>query len=117
MKKPSWTSNCTYFSQYELAVDSNEEQVLETSRNYVILKYSPVQDISILTGNNYVYGLNASSDQLEERVCSSPLCSDTFSASTTSILNHSYLQAEVGNLQTLTGLYTNLENVATVKEE
>lgn len=118
MTKPSWTSNCPYFSQYELAVDRNEEQVLEMSRDYVILKYSPAQDISCLTRNDYVYGPNASSDQPEKTVCSySPLCSDTFSASTTSILNHSYLQADVGSLQTKTGLYTNLENVATEKKE
>ncbi|KAB5584358.1 hypothetical protein PHYPO_G00106520 [Pangasianodon hypophthalmus] len=121
IKKPSWPSNCPYFPQYRSAVDSNEEHAvhgLEMTREYVILKSSPVNDISSLTGNDYVYGLNASSDQLEESVCCySSLCSDTFSASTTNIVNHSYLQAEFGSLHTITGHYTNLENVTTSKEE
>lgn len=117
-KKTSWTPNCPYFPQYQLAVDKNEEQGLEMNREYVILKSSPVHDISSLNGNDYVYGLNMSLDQLEERVCCyPPLCSDTFSISTTNILNHSYLQAEIASLHTITGHYTNLEKVASAKEE
>lgn len=99
-------------------MDSNEKQGLEMSREYVILKSSPVHDITSMTGNDYVFGLNASSDKIKERACGYiSLCSDAFSASTTNILNHSYLQAEVGNLHTKTGHYTNLENVATFKDE
>ncbi|KAG7326245.1 hypothetical protein KOW79_009646 [Hemibagrus wyckioides] len=117
-KKSSWTPNCPYFPQYQLAVDKNEEQGLEMNREYVILKSSPVHDISSLNGNDYVYGLNTSLDQLEEKVCCySPLCSDIFSISTTNILNHSYLQAEIASLHTITGHYTNLETVASAKEE
>ncbi|KAK3574725.1 hypothetical protein QTP86_015380, partial [Hemibagrus guttatus] len=114
-KKTSWTSNCAYFPQYQLAVDKNEEQGLEMNREYVILKSSTVHNISSLNGNDYVYGLNPS---LEQQVCYySSLCSDTFSISTTNILNHSYLQAEIASLHTITGHYTNVEKVASAKEE
>lgn len=113
MKKPSWPPNCTHFPQYQLVMDNNMEYAvpgLEMIREYVILKSS--HDISSLTGNDYVYGLNALSDPLEGNICCySSLCSDTFSSSTTTtILNHSYLQAEVGSLSTITNHYTNLEN-------
>ncbi|KAI5614603.1 thrombopoietin receptor precursor [Silurus asotus] len=119
IKKPSKGS---YFPQYQLAVDSNKDcamQGLEMTREYVILKSSPAHDISCLAGNDYVYGVNAASNQVKETVCSyTSLCSDTFPASTTNILNQSYLQAEVGSeLHNIIGRYTNLENVATIKEE
>lgn len=118
MKPPSWASNCPRFTQDQLAVDSNEKQGLEMSHEYVILKSSPVHDNSSLTGNDYVYRLNASLDQLDERAHGYiSLCSDAFSTSTTNILNHSYLQAELGDPHTKTGHYTNLENVAPAKEE
>lgn len=115
MKIPSWPSNCPCFTQHQLAVDSNEEQGLEMGREYVILKSSPVHEISSLTGNDYVLGLKASSDQLEEKACYISLSSDTFSASPTNILNQSYLQPKVGNHNTIPGHYTNLENEATAK--
>ncbi|KAF4078907.1 hypothetical protein AMELA_G00187070 [Ameiurus melas] len=112
IKKPSWPPNCTHFPQYQLAMDNNEEYAvpgLEMIREYVILKSS--HDISSLTGNDYVYGLNALSDQLEENICCySALCPDTCSSCTTNILNHSYLQAEVGSLNNISH-YTNLENL------
>lgn len=118
MKAPTWPSNCLYFTQYQLAVDSSEKQGPDMSRDYVILKSGPVHDLTSMTGNDYVYGLNASSDQLEERVCGYiPLCLDTFSASTNNILNHSYLQADARSLHTVPAHYTNLENVATCTEE
>lgn len=115
----SWPSTCLFFTQYQLGVDSNEKQGLDMSQEYVILKSSPVRDLKSMTGNDYVHGLSTSSpDQLEERVCGYiSLCSDTFSASINDILNHSYLQAEVGNLHAITGHYTNLENVAASKEQ
>ncbi|KAK2858187.1 hypothetical protein Q7C36_006106 [Tachysurus vachellii] len=117
MKKISWISNYSDFPHFQLAVDNKEEQGLEMSQEYVILKSSPVYDISNLNGNDYVYGLNASLDQLEEKVCCySSLCSDTFSVSSTNILNHSYL-AEIESLRTITGNYTNIEKVATAKDK
>lgn len=118
MKAPAWPSNCPRFTQPQPAVDNNEEQGLEMSREYVILKSSPAHEIASLTGNDYVYGLKASSDQLEEGVsCYISLCLETFSDSPTNILNQSYLQSEVGNHGTRSGHYTNLENEATAKKE
>lgn len=118
MKKLTWTSNTPCFPQYQSTVDSNEEQGLEMSREYVILKSSPAQHISSLNGNDYVYGLNPSTDQLEEAVCCySSLCSDTFLVSTTNMLNHSYLQPETGSLHIVVSHYSNLENVASAKDE
>uniref|UniRef100_A0A4W4EZL3 MPL proto-oncogene, thrombopoietin receptor n=1 Tax=Electrophorus electricus TaxID=8005 RepID=A0A4W4EZL3_ELEEL len=117
MRKPSRASNCPLLMpQASMAADSIGEYSqdgLEVSREYVTLNTNV---LPCLTGNDYVYSMNASPDLVGERLCCcSSSCSTTFSASTTSILNHSYLQSEFGRVNPPACHYTNLENTETAR--
>ncbi|XP_066520212.1 thrombopoietin receptor isoform X2 [Hoplias malabaricus] len=117
LRKPS---NCPQFPQHgSLAGDRNVEYAvdgLEMNREYVTLNTE--EHLPCLTGNDYVCKVNSTSGQAGDILCCcSSVCYTTFSNSSTNILNHSYVQARVGEAQMLERHYTNLENIATSKVE
>ncbi|XP_076870945.1 thrombopoietin receptor isoform X2 [Brachyhypopomus gauderio] len=117
MRNPSMASTCPLFlPQGSLTADSGGEYSqggLEVSREYVTLDTSV---LPCLTGNDYVCSGHAPPGLVGERLCCcSSICSTTFSASSTSILNHSYLQAEFGECNFPAFHYTNLDNTETAR--